>query len=311
MKRILLYLLIIISLSAFDSKACDICGCKLGGLSYGILPQYDSHFIGLRYSNASFKAEINYNSPYDQDVYSNDTYNRVDLIGRYVVTSKIYLNVIFPYMHNVMRGNEQNISVSGIGDPMMLIYYNPINTGYEMEKRWKHSLLIGGGLKLPLGNYQAVDNGEIINRNFQLGSGSLDYVVSLNYTLRYNLWGVNIESSYKMNTKNKENYQFGNQINYSSYLFYQIETTLASILPYGGFYYEWSDLHKDGIIIQTNTGGKVLFASIGSQIIRSNWSINVQFQIPVNQSYNVDQYSSISAGERTTIGLMYNISSKR
>lgn len=308
MKNTLSYILFILGLMVNTSViACDICGCKLGGFQNGILPQYNSHNIGVRYNYADFKARIEYNSPYDENEYSNDTYHRMDFMGRYVINKKLQVNIIVPYMYNVMRGNTQNIDVSGIGDPVALFYYNPFNTGDKLGKGFKHSLLIGGGMKFPLGDFESVDNGEIANRNFQLGSGSLDYLLSANYTIRYRSYGLNLESSYKMNTRNKSGYIFGNQMNVSSYVFYHFNTSLVSLLPYTGLYYEQSDQHKEGKIIQTNTGGEAYFFTTGAQILRSNWTLSIQFQTPFKQVYNTDQISIISAGNRWTTGLIYNI----
>ena len=296
---------VIVALVHGQIWACDICGCKLGGLSYGILPQYNSHFIGARFSQAAFNAKIDYANPYDEVIQSEDTYWRVDIMGRYILRPKIHLNVMIPYMHNAMRGNHQNVDVSGLGDPIILVYYNLINTGEQLDKKWKHSLLVGGGVKLPVGEFRKTDNGVIVNRNFQLGSGSMDYLLSTNYTFRYKSAGANIEGSYKFNTRNSDQYLFGNQLNLSSYFFYQLETTWMSILPYSGIYHEWSARHKSKMIIQSNTGGKATFATLGSQLMRADWSVNVYYQYPVFQRYNVDQYSMIDAGDRLTLGIIY------
>ena len=250
----LAFLLLVLPFT-FESMACDVCGCKLGGLYFGILPQFNTHFIGLRYSHATFKASMNYNSEYLEDEFSTDTYQRIDLMGRVSITEKLQINFLVPYMRNNMDGSHQKVTSDGLGDPMVLVYFNPFNTGNEIVKDWKHALLVGGGVKLPVGEYEKEDNGEIINRNFQLGSGSLDYVLSANYTLRYQDWGINLESSYKINTANSRDYEFGNQANISGYLFNYLQTPQVSFLPYGGVFVETAGKHMDGKIEQVNTGG--------------------------------------------------------
>ena len=309
MKKLATFILIFIP--AVNSMACDVCGCKLGGLYFGILPQFNTHFIGIRYSHATFKASLNYNSEYLEDEFSTDTYQRIDLMGRYSITEKLQINFLLPYMRNNMDGSHQNVTSHGMGDPMILVYFNPFNTGGETVRKWKHALLVGGGLKLPIGDYKKEDNGEIINRNFQLGSGSLDYVLSANYTLRYQNWGVNLESSYKINTANSLDYEFGNQANISGYLFNYVQTPQVSFLPYGGLFFETAGKHMDGRIEQVNTGGSATFATVGTQVFRNSFTLTMQYQHPVSQSFNSDHIATIEAGDRFTVGLLFNFSLKQ
>ncbi len=305
-----LSILSLILFATLRSMACDVCGCKLGGLYFGILPQYNTHFIGVRYGHASFKASMLHNSEYLDDEFSHDTYQRIDVMGRYSLSKKFQINFLLPYMHNRMDGSHQKVTSTGIGDPMVLVYYNPFNTGEVLLKNWKHALLIGGGLKLPLGDDKKVDNGKIINRNFQLGSGSLDFLLSANYTLRYNNWGINLESAYKINTANELNYRFGNQMNTSGYLFYYWQTDQVSFLPYTGLYFETAGKHLDGKVRQNNTGGSALFGTMGLQIFRNNFTLNFQYQHPATQNYNSDHIATIEAEERFTVGFLFNFSLK-
>jgi len=307
MKRLLILLLFLISYGQTD--ACDVCGCKLGGLYFGVLPQFEGHYLGLRYSHAVFNASILYNSDYVDDEFSEDTYQRMELMGKYAISSRWQVNVIIPYMMNQMNGSHQDVNSSGPGDPMVLAYYKVLNTGNSLGV--EHALLAGGGIKLPFGDYNKTDNGEIINRNFQLGSGSLDYITSLNYTIRLNAVGLNVESSYKINTANDDDYRFGNQLNVSSYLFYWIDKSSFSLLPFAGAFYEQAERHKDGKVEALNSGGNALFATAGLQFYKGAFSFNTQYQIPVTQSYNSENIASIEAGNRLTLGVVYNFTGKK
>ncbi|HAS42730.1 MAG TPA: hypothetical protein DCS93_19775 [Microscillaceae bacterium] len=310
MKRIIL--LVLFLSWGLQSQACDICGCGLGGVYFGILPMYSTHFLGLRYSQASFKAVIDYkNNQYFEDEFSNDTYRRIDLMGRYSITKRLQVNFIVPYLMNDMDGSHQRIQSAGVGDPMVLLYYNLFNTGDNGTSFWQHSLSVGGGVKLPVGEYQKQDAGQIINRNFQIGSGSLDYLLSMNYTLRYQKFGLNAEASYKINSHNSEDYRFGNQSNMSTYLFYWITTPQVAILPFAGAYYEQAEKHFDGKIEQLNTGGSALFGTVGVQLFRKNLNLNMMYQMPWKQDFNTESTVSISANNRFTIGLVYNFSFKK
>ncbi|MDX2303376.1 MAG: hypothetical protein NW226_11280 [Microscillaceae bacterium] len=310
MKKILV-LCFILTFFSQSGQACDICGCRLGGIYFGILPGFNYHFVGLRYSHATFNASLKYNSEYNQDEFSEDTYQRYDLLGRYSIHAKLQISFMVPYLVNQMNGSHQNVRSTGLGDPMLLLYYTPFNTSDQVQKDWKHSLMIGGGLKFPLGEFKKEDQGELINRNFQLGSGSLDYLLSLNYTLRYKNLGLNVESSYKLNSRNNENYLFGNQMNTSGYLIYWFEKPQISFLPYLGAYYERAGMHQDGKIDQVNTGGSALFGSVGLQSFYNNLNINILYQHPIAQNFNVEEIAHIETGARFTVGMLYTFTFKK
>ncbi|MGL1887660.1 MAG: transporter [Reichenbachiella sp.] len=303
------YCLIIVLLSLnFNSFGCDICGCQLGGYSFGILAQNPTHFIGLRYSHAQFRAEID--NSILEDEFSNDTYQTVELMGRYVFSKKWQVSAILPYSYNQMNGNLQSIEVSGIGDPILIGYYNLLNTSYENFRIVNHSVMLGGGIKFPLGDFDAVENDEIINRNFQLGSGSLDFLFSMIYTIKYKSWGMNIESSYKVNTINKYDYQFGNQFTSNSKLFYALIQPSYSLLPYVGLNYEYSGMHEDNGFMQVNTGGKALLTTVGLQAYIGSVMIMANVDVPVMQDYNTDARSVIESKLRFGLGVVLNIKSK-
>lgn len=306
MPRLYLFL-ILFSGSCLVAQACDVCGCRLGGLSYGILPQHFQHLVGVKYSYAHFYAEMDHDSEYFGDEYSDDTYQRIDLMGRVSLLPRLQLNVQLPYLINEMDGSHQKVSSQGIGDPVVMAYFTPFNTGKETTD-WKHSLLVGGGVKLPLGDDQKQDGGEIINRNFQLGSGSLDWLLSGNYTVSYLDWGLNLEASYKMNGTNKEDYRFGNQFNTSGYLFRYFEAVAIGYLPFAGLYYESSERHQERQVSQVNTGGTALFATMGAQLYWKQFSLSVDYQLPLAQSFNSDNISTIETKTRFSVGLLFSIS---
>ena len=309
MKRIYIFL-ISITVFSLSSNACDVCGCRLGGLSYGILPQHFQHLVGVKYSYASFHAKMIHDSEYFGDEYSDDSYQRIDIIGRVSLLPRLKLNVQLPYLINEMEGSHQKVSTSGVGDPVAMLYFTAFNTGTEMSN-WKNSLLIGGGMKLPFGEYEKLDDGLIINRNFQMGSGSVDYLLSANYTVSFNDWGINTEASYKMNGTNDQDYRFGNQFNASGYMFRYLESSVIGFLPYAGGYYEFSEHHYEGKVEQINTGGTALFATVGAQAYWQQLSLNVEYQAPVHQSYNSDEVATIQTNGRFSVGVIWSIQSKK
>ncbi|WP_276167246.1 hypothetical protein [Zobellia alginiliquefaciens] len=54
----------------------------------------------------------------------------------------------------------------------------------------QHFLQLGGGIKMPTGKYDKKNNEGIVNPSFQLGNGSWDYVLAINYGFTYKNWGI-------------------------------------------------------------------------------------------------------------------------
>jgi hypothetical protein len=210
-----------------------------------------------------------------------------------------------------MEGNLQQAKVDGIGDPNMLVLYNLINTTGDMTRSWQHTLQVGGGLKFPLGDYRAYDGEEILNRNFQPGTGSLDFLFTTNYVLRYNLWGVGIESAYKLNGKNKYDYRFGNQFNAGMNFFYWLGFGNSGLMPMAGLYYERSAVHKEDHYKLDNTGGHILMSNLGLQASVRQLTFNFSYQVPLYQHYNTDQISTIDSGARFWAGVILSFNLKK
>lgn len=285
-------------------KACDVCGCSLGGNYFGILPLYNKNFIGLRWSRAKFHSYIA-PTQYLASQQSNDTYSKLELWGRYYVTKRIQLYAFVPYVYNDMNGTDQKVFAQGIGDINIMANYVILNTG-EDKSDFKHTLIAGGGVKLPSGKFSLTDKGKIINRNFQMGTGSVDFNLNAVYTVRYKKAGINFETGYKINTCNRDEYLFGNQFRASGQLFFWQSFGSVSVLPHAGVNYEQGDMHKDGDIIQVNTGGTALLGSGGVDVYLNRFTVGVNYQKPVSQNYNSDDTAEITSKARWTASVTFN-----
>lgn len=301
-KRVLTLLLVVVSL--VNAKACDICGCSLGGNYFGILPLYNKNFVGFRWSQAKFHSYIG-PTQYLAAQQSDDTYQKVEVWGRYYVTKRIQLFAFIPYMYNDMRGTDQVVFAQGLGDINLMANYVILNTGEE-KSDFKHTLIGGGGVKLPTGKFNLEDKGKIINRNFQMGTGSLDFNLNAVYTIRYKKAGINLETGYKINTRNRHDYIFGNQYRASGQIFYWQKFGPISVLPHAGMNFEQAAMHKDGNIIQTNTGGTAWLASGGMDFYVNRFTLGLNYQEPAAQHYNSDKTADITSKGRWTVSLTFN-----
>ncbi|HEV8269932.1 MAG TPA: transporter, partial [Chitinophagaceae bacterium] len=86
MKKYLIAISILFFTTA-HSSACEICGCGVGNYYIGILPQFRSHFIGLRYHYNKFNTRL----VSDPSQYSNDFYQTVELWSGWNIGKKFQL----------------------------------------------------------------------------------------------------------------------------------------------------------------------------------------------------------------------------
>lgn len=303
MRKFLITLSILFSINTL-SLACDVCGCALGAMSLDVLPESNTHFVGLRYMHASFNAKITYNSIYVDDVFSNDNYSRMEIFGRYYFTKRFSATAILPYVVNNMNGNTQNVSVNGVGDPTVLTSYMLIKA--KEKQRWKQNLILGAGATFPIGENEFRDGEELVNRNFQPGKGSLSAIFNLNYLIRKKNVGLNTEVSYMINSRNQDNYRFGNQFNATTNLFYLLKKAKFAFMPLLGVYVEQAQEHLEGKFRVINSGGNALFSSIGFQLYFNKFILNGNVLAPAIQNYNTDNLTSIESNWRYTVGLRYN-----
>jgi len=305
MKKLILIISIIFVIQ-FQSFSCDVCGCSLGGNYFGILPQFGKNFVGMRWSQASFHASMNHNSNYLSPEYSDDTFNKLEIWGRFYINKKIQVFAFIPYSFNQMEGTHQSVRSNGLSDITLSSNYLIINNGEDASKKIKHSLSVGLGLKLPTGKYNFEDQGELVNPNFQMGTGSTDISFSSIYTVRYNKVGSNLETGYKVNSANKNDYRFGNQFYVANHFFYWQQVKSIAVLPNAGLYFENGQKHKDGKVIQNNTGGHSLLLSTGIEAYVKSFTIGFNFKLPLVQNYNTDDISEISAAHRITASFSFN-----
>lgn len=301
-KTILVYCFALLVFSTSHTQACEVCGCSLGGFNFGIIPQTENHFFGMKFSRSRFYAEMNHAN--HEAEYSNDTYFRLDFMGRIAVTDRLQVNVILPYLSNNMEGSLEQSKVVGLGDPIALMNYKLVSQKATAENQWLHNFWAGIGIKAPVGNFNYSQTEQLINPNFQLGTGSWDYLFTGNYIISRNRWGMNMESTYKLNSINSQRYRFGNQFNAHTNLFYTIPNLKFQVIPYGGGYLERGGMHTFEGFQEVNSGGTAFFANTGVQVEGKHILFNVAYQQPLSQQFNSDENVTIRAHGRFSITLL-------
>lgn len=269
---------------------CDVCGCSGSGGSMGYGTIGNSNFIGLRYMYQQYRSRdgIFNNSPW-----IDENFNTLQLWGQIPISERISINAIVPYhFHNRTFNDGSGQDINGLGDISILGFYNLISPrmdGLFPEQRYvfKHNLQLGGGVKLPTGDYKRENNTGSVNPSFQVGTGSFDFVVAGNYSVSHKNWGAGLLANYTFKTENEQNYEFGNQFNYGFNLYRSFTTMkMNSFTPVIGLAGELYGTNKSYGLDVANTKGDVLFTRLGLESNLGKFSAGINLMLPLSQNLN-------------------------
>lgn len=304
MKKSIIFGLIFSALFALKSNACDVCGCSAGGNLMGILPQFHNHFIGLRYSQRSFKTIhpplFSYATQMETSV---ETFQTMELFGRYYPNPKLQIFGFVPMNSYTRQSNNQTLTANGLGDVQLLANYVVINNADSLEAPWKNTLLLGGGIKLPTGKVDMEKEGVMLPQIIQLGTGSWDWIANAVYTLRYKKLGMNLDASVKLNTENKFGYKFGNRLSGSARLFYWARYKRFTFLPQVGAFFDAGKADVLSGLNQIETGGKLVLATAGMDMYYKNYMLGFSIQPAVYQHLGLDYSTARNRVNLTAIVL--------
>ena len=287
-------------MALMDHFDCDACGCSASGGSLGFSSMLSANFVGLRYFPQSYPSRdgIFANSPWVAE-----NFNTVQVWSKIPVTDKIQIAALIPYhFHNraLTAGIEE---IQGMGDASLIATYSV----YETQKDstvFTHHVQIGAGLKLPTGKFEEANNVGTVNQSFQLGTGSWDYLFVTEYVIRKKNLGLNSMLNYTVKTENRKQYQFGNQLNYGSTLFYVLDANMIQLVPQVGVAGEVYGTNKQYGQLVPNTAGDVLFSKFGLEAGRNKLSVGVSAMLPINQNL---ANGNIEAKYRWTFNLNYTL----
>ncbi|GAA0880524.1 hypothetical protein GCM10009119_34940 [Algoriphagus jejuensis] len=313
MKNKLIILMMVAALP-FSSLACDICGCGVGSYYLGILPEFSDKFVGLRYQSKLLTTHLG-PSGERTPLSSDESYQSIEAWGAWNFGSRWRVMAILP--HNFNSRELENGSLSGekdgIGDVVAILNYklfeSRITTG--SSKLLAHSLWLGAGVKAPTGRYE--DGEQLMPdspNNFQLGSGSTDFLVNAAYDIRLMDFGVNVNASYKLNTENQYDYRYGNKFtgNLLAYYKFNIKQKVR-IDPNVGLLYETQQqdlLYGKYEVYQS--GGQLLSNVVGVEVNVGQFSFGSNYQMPISQSLANDR---AWAGNRLMTHVSFNLRGKK
>lgn len=271
----------ILLLSLQQTFACEICGCGVGNFYLGLLPNFKSKFFGVRYQYMHYHTEL----ANDKTQFSNDFYKTVELWSGINIGKKWQMLVFVPYRVNKQISDDGIKEQNGLGDISMLLNYNLLNTrgNNNSQQAW-----IGGGVKLATGKNNAditsanANPGDV---NWQSGTGSTDFLLNAAYNLSINRIGLNTSVNYKINTQNKDKYQYGNRFTANTFAYYKTRAIGLGLAPNIGVLYENAAANKLQKATVDQTGGNIVLASGGIEINFNKIAVGTNVQLPLTQNF--------------------------
>ncbi|MCE6987968.1 transporter [Dyadobacter sp. CY323] len=277
------YIFLSFFMAAFlDVNACDICGCANSGAYFGLLPQSHKSLIGVRYQRLNFVTHAD-----SKVLRTQEHFNVGEVYGRFFPVKRVQVMAFVPYRVDRQVTSADTKKQNGLGDVTILANYNLLNTLMDKEESgaFTHTLMVGGGLKIPTGKFKFDENNtlQVANANFQLGTGSTDFIVNAFYTINKDQWGLATNVSRKFNTTNSQDYRFGNQLFGTVDLYRSFRIGTISVTPSVGVYGESSEHGvKNGDVLE-ETGGKLLNATAGLTFFSNKWTLGINGQKPLAQ----------------------------
>lgn len=277
--------LLTLLLAPVISQACDICGCANSGSYFGLMPQSNKSVVGIRYNYLNFKTH-----PTSPVLRTEEKFNVTELYARFFPIKRVQIMAFLPYRMDQQITTSGTKKQNGFGDMTILANYNILNTLMDRENSSKitHTLMVGGGIKLPTGRFKYDENDvlQVANANFQPGTGSTDFILNAFYTVNLDQWGLGFNVSRKFNMTNAQEYHFGNQLYGTMDLYRSFKVGKMTLTPTVGLYAEQSARGTKNDMVLDETGGRQLNGTLGLNLFSNRWTLGINGQKPLAQRSN-------------------------
>lgn len=301
------FMLIVMVYFSLPVLACDACGCSINGDGWGLMPNNNRHFVGMRFQYR------HYHNVHPSDTETgfevgDDHFYKADLIGRYSITKRFQMVGTFPYRFNDRYESGDHLMEKGLGDASLSLQYLPIVPGCN---DFKHALQLNAGAEGPTGKFKFSHD---IPANMQTGSGTWDYIVGISYMVRYKNIGLAIEGAYRFNGHTESGYDWGNSSSGSAKLFLNINSdSIKTFMPWlsvNAEHYESNIENMKYKIRAAYTGGYMLSLNSGFDYFDDRIGIGVEAGIPIKSDLS-DGYSSMKINIGCRLMWFINNSNKK
>ncbi len=274
MKKILAVAAIFLG-SMIQTRACDICGCGVSNYNPYLFPHLSKAYVGLSYYYRQY-----HTTAADGSI-NKEFYNSLLLTGQFTIGKRLQLVGMVPYQFNHLSAINGTKHLNGVGDITLVANYQ---VWERKSKGQRHTLTGGLGVKLPTGKYTPVTITEKEQQNFQIGTGSVDYLLNAAYRFSVKNWVFAGTSNYKYNTANSDDFRYGDVWTNGVTAIYRNDFENISLLPYLSFTGEHYMKDANKHILQDHSGGNVFLAGAGLDVNTRKIAVGMNCQVPVSQN---------------------------
>ena len=276
------FIALFIMIIGHASNACDICGCGVGNFNPYMFPHLAQKFISVGYNYRYYRT--NAHDDMGNEMMNREYYQSISLAGQFTIAGKLELMGYLPFQSNLQKGPEGNKSLNKLGDAIFIANYRLFDH-MSSHDQLRQTIVAGGGVKLPTGNYHYEEGSEeqVDNPNFQAGTGSTDYLLIGNYSLRYKKFAMSTGITYTMTTANKEGYRFGNRLLTVVQFKYVKDARNISVIPNVGLAIDQMNQDKQNGVDIDRTGGHNIQATVGVDVNNRKIAAGIFYSKPVSQ----------------------------
>jgi len=282
-----------------EDDDCDACGCSASGGSMGFASMLNANFVGIRYFNQQYRSS---DGLYSNSPWYHENFNTVQVWARIPVVKNIQLSVLLPYHFHSRDTKTGNQQIKGLGDITVLAMYRLYQT-HRDSTVLVHTLQLGGGFKAPTGKFNETNSGSL-NPSFQVGTGSWDYLLATEYTVKRKQFGLNTLLNYIIKSENEKYYRFGNQFNYAGTFFFLYEKNGFSMAPQIGLAGELYGSNYQRKQKLRNTSGDIVFSKLGVELGKNKFSFGINTMLPIHQNLS---NGNVEAQYRWSVNLNYSL----
>lgn len=268
------------------ARACDACGCSMSPSYTALMPGLGGHLVGFWWQHQRYRSFAATDLAGTQSAQP-EYFNTLEIRTRWQLASRWHLTAILPYAYHLRQHEGKPRKLTGIGDAIALLQWAAIDHNGQSGRQLYHRLAIGLGGKMPTGRFQAPTPNELVNPNFQVGTGSWDALGNLNYTLRWKDWGLSLDGTYRHNGQGPHEYRFGNRFSGIANAFVFKRYGEVELMPNAGLYIEQAQQDTELGYYRTHTGGQAWLANAGMELFWQSFNLGFSYSLPVQQEWNV------------------------
>lgn len=298
--KIILAVFLFTSLKAIS---CDVCAlfaeitpnAQKSRIGYVVRNRLNTGLWGNTYRHGELNANLT------NGILVRETFQNYELRGRVKLSDRFFINVNLPIkMTSRVVNDTYVLGLTGISDPFLMGNYNLVLPQEDQSVKQRFSL--GFGVKAPIGSTVKQYNGQVIDLDYQPGTGSWDFIAQVEEIIRVKDLGFSLNVLSRFNGWSKA-YQFGISVNLNTHFFYNFSKDKNAFMPFLGMYSEFvaKDKTRDEII--ENSGGNQYFISGGGNVVLNKFNFRLNYQHAVVTKINGYQ---IPTKSQFTLGVFYN-----